>query len=259
MATVISGPTITGTSTTADSSLFFAENSVPLSGSEVKRLSLAFSGTSAVLSNITRIQVFAQGVPFVDCPVAVLRAVYGYLTKHAQLPASQSAASIDFSLLMPGGAAPAGKQLRIIFAKNSTPAATTISLHEYADPSPASGYPSLITGSANVPASATTQPYNIQNKAGATMAGIYLPDIANITLLRYYDEFGMCYEFTSAAQLAEQFVLYYGTSTFTDIYLPVRPSRVIPGVTRIEISTGGGWAGVTNEIGSLAYIGNDAA
>jgi hypothetical protein len=257
MASVISGPTITGTASTADSSLFFAENSVPLSGSQVKRVTTALGGTNMTLTNVTRVQVFGNGVAFIDCPPAVLRAIYGFMCKRAEWSTSATSASVDFSLLMPGGAAPAGKNLRFIWQKNSTPSGTvTANIHEYADDSPASGYPSVISNSANIPASATTQPYNIQNMAGSVMAGIYIPDVANVTLLRYYDQFGLCYEFTSSAQIVEQFALYYGTSTFTDIFIPVRPSAVIPGVTRLEISTGGSWAGVTNEIGCLTYAGN---
>lgn len=257
---VISGPVQPGTALTADRSLTFAENMVPVSGSAVRQLILTLFGLT--WAEVTRITVKAGSVPFVDCTPAYLRAFFNFIAKGAQWAAADIAGSLYFpgntllgekpadNILSMGG--PPGQLMRIEIQKSAVPAAgNSAQLHQLIeDRALAQAWSYFVASSANIPTPAIT--FNVPITTPGLLAGLVIPDVNQVTLLRIFGPDGLMHEFTSAAAIIEHQKQYRAAGAIPlgdPLYISLAPTPVIPGRTRIEVSTSALFAGPTAELG----------
>lgn len=248
---LVPGPTISGTSSSATTNSFL--DSVMLNGPSIKKLHVAMTGTAMTITNQTRITVRADSRPFIDCDPWAMRALLGALGKKAEWPTAAVRFTIPLDLF--GCAAPVGS-LRLDVAKNATPATNTVILgYTQGNDAPA-GYFMYLANALNVAASAANQPYAFKAPVpGALLMGFAIEDVANLTLLRLYAGGTSILEATSYLQLIEKDELERGTTAVTELFLPIQSANFSPGTGyQLEISTGGSWAGVTNEIVPLWMI-----
>jgi hypothetical protein len=238
---IISGPSVTGTASNADSSLTHTENLVPRSGSAVRRLVMTLGGTNMTLANVTRVTVKANGALRCDAPPAQWRAMLGFYGKKAEWSSSGSRLTIPLDFFM-GMGAPANQLLRVEIAKNATPSGTVTSqMHEIIDDqSPVTGSGYFLSATNSLGASATSQP--VQINAPGILLGMVIPDVANITLLRIKGPQGTIAEWTSSAAIIETYEMYRGTTAVTEVFLPVPPTPILAGQTLLEVSTGAGYS-----------------
>lgn len=258
---IVSCSSVTGVSSAADRSITFQENMISVSGSPVRELILSGIGTGFTVAAITTITVKAGGVPFIDAPPSFLRAHQNFMAKGTCF----AEADASFNVVFPGPVmmgqsfpqnvytmgAPPGQLLRVEILKTTTPAATVATLHELVIEEPAmaaNAWPYFIAIPMNIAASQTSAPFQI-NTPGI-LVGLVLEDSADITALRYYGASGLVYDFSTALALRQAFRNFQGADAVSDVmYLPVPPEPVVPGRTRIEITTAAGWVGVTGRLG----------
>lgn len=254
---IVSSSSVAGTATTADRSLTFQENQIPVSGSAVRELIISM--TVATVADLDMITVKAGGVPFIDAPPSFLRAHQNFIAKGT----SFAEADLSFNVIFPGPVmmgqsfpqnvytvgAPPGQLLRVELLKDAVPAASTATLHEMVvEEAPASAWPYFIAIPMNIAASQTSAPFQI-NTPGI-LQGLVIEDSADVTALRYYGASGLVYDFTTALALRQAFRNFQGADAVSDVmYLPVPPEPVVPGRTRIEITTAAGWVGVGGRLG----------
>jgi hypothetical protein len=255
----VSGPIVTGTNTTADTSLFFADNQMPVSGAAVRELIFTLSNdATAIVSNVTRVTLRAGQVPFVDARLDALTAMYGFYGKKAEY----SGSGVGFSVLLHGyrgWSAPPGQGLRADIAKNATMTnSPKLQIHEgLNDTDMSTGFMYFVGASANIAASAITQPLNITTPG--MLVGFVLPQPQNVTLIRIYGAEGLQLEITAGTALIESQQQYRGTTVTDPLYVKLpKELLVTPGASRMEISTNGSWTGATIEVTFHTYVPNPA-
>lgn len=271
---------ITGTQTTADGSLFFAENVVSVSGTTVRELHFALGPTTDTtnsLDNVTRVTVKAGSTPFIDATPAQIAAYLSYIGKKAEWEfenpggtGPESNHLQNFVIPLHGGrgwSAPPGANLSITITKNATMGTTTaptLQLHEGLNQVEGSqGYMSFLSSKYVIGASNNIYSINVSNPG--ILMGIAIPTPLNLTLLRLYDTSGLVAEFTEPRTLVYSQELYQGnqissigaaSNPVTFWKCPIE-RQVVAGVTRIDVGTNSSWT--DQEWGFLTYFPSPSA
>jgi hypothetical protein len=237
----VSGPTVSGVASTADRSLTFSEDIIPVHGSAVRRMVVNLAGTNMTLANLTRVALKVKSQLRIDSPIAQFRAMLGYYGKKAEWASTATRMTVPLDFFMGLGADPSGK-IRLELEKNGTPSGTiTAALHQYIDEvAPALGFGYFLSSSqGQIGASAATQSATV-NGVGK-LVGMVVPDVANVTLLRIKQGSQTISEFTSSAAIIESAELMRGTTAVTEVYLPLPGYDIVPGSTMIQVSTNGSY------------------
>jgi len=235
----VAGSTVAGVSSNADRSLTFVEDNIQVWGSSVRRLVIALTGTSMTLANVTRITLKAKSQLRIDAPVIHLAALLGYFGKKAEWASTATRITIPLDFFIGAGADPSGK-LRLEIEKNATPAASTAQMHQYVDEvTPTNHFGQFLsTTQGLVGASASNQPLSISGSG--VLMGLTVPDVANVTMLRIKQRGQIITEFQSSAAIIESAQLDRGTTSVTEVYVPIPPIPITPD-TLIQVSTGSGY------------------
>lgn len=250
MKRIIAGPTIQGTAATADRSLTFAENLIPVHGSSVRRLVVSMSGTGMNLGNVTRLTLKAASQPVIDCKPTHLRALLGYFGKRSYFDSSRTDFVLPLDLF--GGAAPPQALLRLEIEKNSTPGASTATLVEVVDDAPVTGYFRAIGATQPLAAGDSNRLLNVSGSG--ILIGVVVPDVFDVSLLRIRQGGDVVAEYPNGAliQAVYAYDRPYDPAAGEPCYVPVDPLPIVPGSTQIEASAGAGYSAEDWTIVSLS-------
>ncbi len=236
----IAGSTVSGVASTADRSLTFVEDNIQVWGSSVRRLVIGLAGTNMTMANIARITLKTKSQLRIDAPPIHIAALLGFYGKKAEWASTVTRFTIPLDFFLGLGADPSGK-LRLEIEKNATPSGTiTAQMHQYVDEvSPVNAYGQFLsTTQGLVAASASAQPLSLSGSG--VLMGLTVPDVANVTMLRVKQKGTIITEFMSSAAIIEAAQLQRGTTSVTEVYVPITPIEITPD-TLIQVSTGAGY------------------
>ncbi|HLY11247.1 MAG TPA: hypothetical protein VKW04_18240 [Planctomycetota bacterium] len=252
------GPTITGTATTADTSLTFQPLTIPVSGPPVRELGFHLSPTTDntdSLDNITNINVLNGNVSFINCPPAMIGALLSFLGKKTEWEFN-AATNHQPSFMLPlhfwrGFSAPPNGNLSVILTKNNSMGGTTAPTLQLTlgtnYQAPSNGYFSLLASQFVIGAS--NKNFTVQISQPGVLEYIIVPTPLNLTLFRFWDSAGKQAEFNDVQMNS----LVYSQSLYGGFPIPVPypgnylvwrppvPRKVVSGVTRIDVATNGSW------------------
>lgn len=258
---------VNGTQAAGDTSIQFLPNQFNVLGQRLRTIDLSLNeqGTSDatnILTNITRVSLFAGGQKLWDAPTSHYQALFGWMGKKAAWVGGQFYVQLPLHMWR-GYSAPPGQQLSLTLTKNATFATNrvpTINMHlGYNDEDVSKGYTYIIAQKYNVPA--TSNGFGINPSTPGVLQYVILPTLTGVTGLTFYDKSGQVMKFIDVHALTAHQEWFSGVAYAAPYSGPfvfkVPVERALKsGVTQVEVATSG-WT--DDEITLVTLFPNDQA
>lgn len=242
------GPTKSFTGGTAGS-VIWTESEIPYGGAALKGFFFVLTGTAFDVDSLTRVRVFADSKEIWRVDELQLAQWYSTIGKRALMAAAETRFEILFDFANLGCAAPEGKPLRVqVDYDNTSSGACTIQINYILGDAESNCWMQLLASGMNIGASQST-PVSVPISAEGFLRGIILPDAADITSAKIFVGSTLMADLVSGQAILAVQDYYSGVDTDSGakLYIFDAPIQIVPG-TRIELTTGAGFGGATEEL-----------